>query len=187
MRAFLAASFSPPLEASVRQALDALKGRAGGGYQWADPAEVHLTLRFLGEVPDEAAAPMAEAVAKAVRGLKPFPLKTTGYGGFPYPDRVRIAWIGMEPFAPLLALRDRLDAALEPFDIRWEEKPFVPHLTLGRHPGGGADLSQAFLDAGAPPAGEHLLTGVVLFRSAAHLRGPGAVRHTRLAEAPLAG
>ncbi len=187
MRAFLAASFSPPLEASVRQALDALKGRAGGGYLWSDPAEVHLTLRFLGEIPDEAAGPMAEAVAQAVGGMKPFLLKTTGYGGFPYPDRVRIAWIGMEPFTPLLALRDTLDRALAPFDIRWEEKPFVPHLTLGRHPGGGSDLSQAFLDAGIPPPGEHLLNGVVLFRSAAHLRGPAAARHTRLAEAPLAG
>ena len=185
MRAFLAASFSPLLEASVRQALDPLKGRAGGGYLWADPAEVHLTLRFLGEIPDEQAGPMGEAVARAVSSLKPFLLKTSAYGAFPYPDRARIAFVGMEDAAgELLGLRGVLDAALMPFDIRWEEKPFVPHLTLARHRAGGSDLTQAFLHAGTPPASEHRLDAVILLRS---VLIPGGARHSELAKAVLAG
>ena len=186
MRTFLAAIFDPPVFEPVLRARDALKGRAGGGFQWTRAEQAHLTLRFLGEIPDESAGPMGEVIAAAVAGLKPFPLHISVFGAFPEPAKARTVWLGMEdPQGGLPALLAALNAALAPFPVRWEEKrAFVPHLTLGRHQGLGTDLTQALLGTPKPHPSEHLLAGVCLFRSD---RGPAGTRHTRLAEALLQG
>ena len=187
MRLFLAADFRPPVFDAVLQARDVLKWRAGPGFQWSRAEQAHLTLRYLGEVPDGTVAPLTGAVARAVFPLAPFPLRISGYGAFPDPQHAKVAWLGMEEASPaggLPGLLAALDASLQPFLSRREEKPFVAHLSLARHSGAGADLVQAFLGTAKPPASEHLLAGVCLFRSD---RGPAGTRHTRLAEAPLEG
>ncbi len=184
MRAFLAARFNPPLEGTARHAQDALKGRAGGGFRWMQPAQIHLTLRFLGEIPEGIAPGLGQAVAAAVGALPAFPLGTSGYGAFPDPARARIVWLGLaDPTQGLPPLLAALDAALKPFPIAWEERPFVAHLTLGRHRTAGSDLGPAFRSAGNPVPTTHLLEGVSLYRSALNPSGPV---HTCLALAPLA-
>jgi 2'-5' RNA ligase len=184
MRAFLAAEFNPALEGPATEAQNALKGRAGGGFRWAPPGRIHLTLRFLGEIPEGIAPGLGQAVSAAVAGLHGFPLGTSGYGAFPDPAHARIVWLGLaDPTGGLPRLLAALDTALSPFALPWEERPFVAHLTLGRHRGGGADLGPAFRNAGSPAATAHLLEGVALCRS---VPGPSGPIHTRLALAPMA-
>ena len=184
MRAFLAARFNPPLEAAARNAQDALKGRSGGGFRWARPEQIHLTLNFLGDIPEGIIPQLCPAVATAVAGLPAFPLGTAEYGAFPDSAHARIVWLGIEdPTKGLPPLLTALDAALRPFALHWEERPFVAHLTLGRHRTAGADLGPAFRSAGRPCATTHLLDAVALYRSTLAPSGPV---HVRLALAPLA-
>jgi 2'-5' RNA ligase len=110
---------------------DALAGIGGGlpGAKWTRPAQLHVTLRFLGAVPVDA----VPAIAERLRGVSfpAFELVARGFGVFPSFRSPRVLWIGLSPAAPLEQLHDdverRLAGAVAP-----DEKPFSPHLTLAR-------------------------------------------------------
>ena len=113
----------------------------GAGLRWQSPAQLHLTLRFLGELSDE----QTDLVQQALAALRweGFPLQISGAGYFGSPTRPSILWAGLADTAALQSLRDRLDARLaaevEPDPLR-----FVPHVTLARC-GSGAVSPAEFL------------------------------------------
>ena len=102
-------------------------------FRWVDPANLHLTLRFLGNI-DDAAADQVFEVLRAPLGSDRLPVILGRLGTFPPRGRPRVLYAAVEQGADMLrALRDAVDARLAPV-CHWEPdtKPFAPHLTLAR-------------------------------------------------------
>ena len=131
MRLFVALNLPETERARVASASAALRS-AGLPVRWVASDALHLTLKFLGEVTESAAADAARAVAAVARSHAPFPLVLRGAGAFPAGRRPAVWWIGVEPTPALLALRDAVEAAFAPLGFPTEARPFSPHVTLGR-------------------------------------------------------
>lgn len=131
MRAFVAV-FPPP---ETQEALaDAARGLpVVGKVRLTPPANIHLTLKFLGDVSQEDLARMAEALEPVRERHEPFEAGISGFGAFPSPRRARILWAGIgEGAAELRALARDVEESLEPLGFEREDRTYVPHLTLGR-------------------------------------------------------
>ncbi|WP_029459496.1 RNA 2',3'-cyclic phosphodiesterase [Solidesulfovibrio alcoholivorans] len=145
-------------------------------------ATVHLTLKFLGDVPT-AGPDGIDAVAAALGAVvfAPFALRFGGGGFFPDMVRPRVVWAGLAAGAPeCQALAARVDAALAPCGIAPEARPYRPHLTLARlrEPGRGGDWPGALTlltDAVWP---ETPVAAMTLWRS---LLSPAGARHEVMA------
>lgn len=104
------------------------------GMPWVDPAQWHLTLAFLGSVPDAREDELVERLGTAVARVAPFDLELRGAGCFPDPSRASVLWLGVgEPArSPLERLATGSRAAANVSGATPDGKPFVPHLTLAR-------------------------------------------------------
>lgn len=126
------------LTAELKAALAELQDRLrrlwpGASVRWVDPAGIHLTLKFLGEVGADRLEAIVGALERGTAGVEPFELKIGGLGFFPGPNRARVVWVGVrEPTGRLAKLQRQVEAGLEPLGFAPEGREFVPHLTLGR-------------------------------------------------------
>ena len=168
-RAFIAVF--PPAE--VREAvaghLDAVR-TPRDGVAWVRAANLHFTLRFLGDLESARleAARHALVAAAAAPDSAPFRVRLGGAGAFPGPARARVLWLGVnEGAAPLALLAGRVEAALVREGFPRADRPFTPHLTLGRprDPDGTAEAVARFLAAVFPQA-EFAVGEIVLVSSA---------------------
>jgi 2'-5' RNA ligase len=107
---------------------------AGVVVKWVEPENLHITLLFLGEVDARETPAVCKAVEEAARKIKPFPLTLAGAGAFPTPRRPRTLIVHVtEGAGELVALHDGIETRLlELGCYRREERPYKPHLTLGR-------------------------------------------------------
>lgn len=102
------------------------------GFTFAE-APPHLTLRFLGDVPEEQVPTLVRCAEEALRDLPAFRLVLRGAGVFPGPARPRVLWAGVGEGAEEVGrLAERLSASLLGLGWPLEKRPFVPHLTLLR-------------------------------------------------------
>jgi 2'-5' RNA ligase len=101
--------------------------------KWVDPESIHLTLKFLGDIPSRRVTEITEAMKKAVQGISPFSLEISGLGAFPNLKQVRVLWVGVGgELDRLSTLQQNVDSGLAALGFAKEERPFVPHLTLAR-------------------------------------------------------
>jgi 2'-5' RNA ligase len=101
--------------------------------KWVDPGGIHLTLKFLGNIPSKRVTEITEAMAKAVQGISPFRLEISGLGAFPSLKQARVLWVGIGgELDQLSTLQQNIDSVLAALGFAREERPFVPHLTLAR-------------------------------------------------------
>jgi 2'-5' RNA ligase len=101
--------------------------------KWVDPAGIHLTLKFLGNIPSKQVAEITEAMKKASQGISLFHLEISGLGAFPSLRQARVFWVGVGgEMDQLSRLQQNIDSALAALGFAKEERPFVPHLTLAR-------------------------------------------------------
>lgn len=181
-----------PLSEDVKEALGRLQedlrrcGLSARWVRWVKPASVHLTLRFIGEVPHAAVEPIAAAAAAAAVGFRPLRLQVRGVGVFPGIRKARVLWVGLGgETEALFGLQQRLETELAAAGLAPEKRRFRAHLTLARfkdrpEPGRIVDLLDRFSEFTAEPFSAAEL---VLFRS--RLTPQGAV-YTRLKEILLA-
>jgi RNA 2',3'-cyclic 3'-phosphodiesterase len=124
------------LPGEIREKLRALQSALkplGRGVSWTRPEGIHLTLKFLGDVESGRIADIAAALSRATTGTRTFAISVQGVGAFPNLRRPRVLWVGIEePGGALTQLARGIDEALGTLDFRREERPFSPHLTLGR-------------------------------------------------------
>jgi 2'-5' RNA ligase len=189
VRCFAALQLAPDTRQAVAEEIDRLRplGRAVG---WVPAANLHLTLRFLGEQPDDARDGLGEALAEAASAAAPFPLAFRGVGGFPGLERPRILWAGVHEGArEARAIQARLEAALEARGFGREARPWHPHLTLGRvfdprrwTRDAGPELRAALGRALTRPSPPTLVQAIALVRSQL---SPAGARYTVLVEVPL--
>lgn len=172
-------------EPRLRAALDGLAA-TGADLKLVDPSRVHLTLAFLGDVPDDAPSTLAPALDAATAGAPAFDVQLRGVGAFPTAGKPRVVWAGVHDAPRLDALaqstRDHLAQAGFPGD----DKPFRAHATLARtRSPRGLDALVKFLAAHRDDhLGTHRVAGVRLYRSTLSPQGP---RYDVMHEARLEG
>ena len=100
---------------------------------WSREANIHLTLKFLGETPEPLVGKFDSALSRTVKGIAPFPILISGCGVFPRPKDPRVLWIGItDTEAQLARLHSQLEVESEQEGFARETRPFHPHLTLAR-------------------------------------------------------
>lgn len=124
----------PPPEALAEVATAVAPVRAEWSrLRWVDPALWHVTVAFLGEVPDEVLPELRVRLARAAARHSPATLSFTGAGAFPSAARARIVWLGLHAEPPLTRLAGSVAAgARRAGAVETDRKRFHPHLTLAR-------------------------------------------------------
>jgi len=132
MRLFIAIEIPGEIKKELVVAQHRLKG-SGVEASWPRPEGIHLTLKFLGEVPEEKTASILNGLRNAAEGTAPFRLDVGGVGAFPGIKNARVAWIGLSGETERLAqLQAAVENAMVLLGMAPEERKFTPHLTLGR-------------------------------------------------------
>ena len=113
----------------VRRQLFELMGGVPGA-RWQDDNQLHITLRYIGEVP----TPVAEDVAAALGGIHapPLSLRLSGVGCFDKHDRPNALWAGIAPHGAISTLHKKIDHALVRIGLPSEARAYRPHITLAR-------------------------------------------------------
>lgn len=178
MRAFIALE----LPEDVKTALDALSWRLRDRLDtrdlrvsWVRPENVHLTLRFLGDVTEDQIAQLSIPMDEACRAEQPFALRVCGTGAFPNVRRPSVIWVAVGPLdGPLDRIQKAAEAAAQGVGLAREEKKFHPHLTLARirEPRGAQPLIERVEREKEFLAGEFLVRSVTLFSSELTSKGP---------------
>lgn len=134
-RTFVALQLPTPLRAEIEQLLNLLRrDRSRDPVRWVAPANLHLTLRFIGDI----ALASVAAISTQLQSLathSPFSLDMGGIGYFPNEQKPQVVWLGLHGrgLAELHRLQQGVDAALKRAGAApaADTRPFSPHITLG--------------------------------------------------------
>lgn len=133
VRLFVACEIPEDVKQTIGGVIETLRGRSGTAVRWIRPEGVHVTLKFLGEVPVKKLPAINLAVQAAVGGHSPFDLEFANIGTFGGREGLRIMWVGIAgDVLRLEALVRSMNAAMAVVGFEPERRPFRPHLTLGR-------------------------------------------------------
>lgn len=188
MRCFIAISLDRALAREVgrvqRQLAPAVPADA---VRWVRVDQLHLTLKFLGDVAEARVDLLAESLRRACAGRGPLRLELNGLGCFPNLTRPRVLWVGVGGDTDALRqVQARVAAETTNFGDQGEEQQFHPHLTIGRlksrEPGVLRRVGQALGAASVGALGQWQVGEVILFSSRLSPQGP---THTALARVPL--
>jgi RNA 2',3'-cyclic 3'-phosphodiesterase len=131
MRLFVAINFTSKDRQRMGRAARKMR-EADLPVRWVDPDQIHLTLKFLGEVRPERVAPVRAAVARVAAKTQPFTMNMGGSGAFPTTRRPKVIWLGAQASPELRCLKHDLEWELAPLGFEREVRAFHPHVTLGR-------------------------------------------------------
>jgi 2'-5' RNA ligase len=193
IRTFLAIE----LPDSVRTRLAGIErefSRSMSGLKWSGPDLLHITLRFLGGVPQNRMVPVMDVARDAAAGTRPFQLTLSGLGAFPTVRKPRVIWVGLEKDAGYLVLQQlfaHIEAGLVADGFPPEERAYSPHITLARTRDTIAELERRELGTTlAEVASRVNLAGTVPVRKVTVMQSElsrSGPRYTPLARYPLVG
>ena len=186
MRLFVAVTIPSATRHAIRDAVAPLEA-LGMPLQWVAEENLHVTLRFLGAVPDKDTGPIGDALAAAVRGARPFDVTMGGVGGFPDLALPRAVWIGVERLPALELLANDVAVALSGFGFEPELRPFHPHVTIARSRRNAGRRGLAPLDAAARAVDYSGLLAVEGVDVMASRIGRGGSQYRSLKHCPLEG
>jgi RNA 2',3'-cyclic 3'-phosphodiesterase len=133
---------------------------------WVPAANLHVTLKFYGDMPDEQVEAAADALAKAASGRPGFTLVTRGLGVFPDPARPRVLWAGLtEGVTALVSLAEAVEGTSVALGFGRESRPFHAHVTLARIKAGGAGIAELLKAHEATTFPASPVSEVVLYES----------------------
>jgi 2'-5' RNA ligase len=174
-RAFVAIDLPESVRSALAAAQETLKSQ-GLRVKWVRPENIHLTLKFLGNIDVAHTDAIVKAMMLAASGCGTIALAPSGIGVFPHVRRPRVIWVGLGGQLDLLKnLQQTLDAHLADVGFPSESRPFKGHLTLGRVKGKMAanHLQAAFDTLGKFEFEGFEVNRIILFKS--ELRPSGAV------------
>jgi 2'-5' RNA ligase len=171
IRSFVALDLDAPVLARVRTLVAALAG-AGADVHWVRPAGLHITLKFLGAVEPARLERVHAAVQREASSHPVLRLQVRGLGAFPSLHRPRVIWAGLSGDG-VVELALGVERALEPLHFAAAERPFTPHVTLGRVRSlrGWLRLAAALATHADDDCGTTVVSAVVLYRSTLHPEG----------------
>jgi len=172
IRAFVAVVLDDRVRAAVAAAIERLRP-LGSSVAWVPSRNLHVTLQFLGDQSEERLAEAEAALADAAAGSAPVDVTFHGIGAFPGLERPRILWVGLAQGAlEARRLQARVADALATRGFMKEERPWHPHLTIGRVPDErrwrrevGPPLRRALAQAATTTFGTQRVAEVALMRS----------------------
>ena len=167
LRAFLAIDLPGSLRAALARYQENLK-QSGADVRWGPVGNIHLTLKFFGQLPESEVEPICQAALGVAVGVPPLNLQVAGAGAFPNPRSPRVVWVGLAgDLEPLGVLYRRLEAAFASLGHLPEGRPFHPHLTLGRvrSPAGRERLTRMLQEVDPPQCPGFRVGEMILFRS----------------------
>jgi 2'-5' RNA ligase len=134
IRSFIAVTPSEDVLSALQRAQTWLQDEAGAkACRWMRPESIHLTLKFLGDVPVENIDAIAQSLRETCQTHESFQLVLSGVGCFPNLRRPRVVWIGVEGDTEALGrLQADVEAAMEALGFPPEKRAFHPHLTIAR-------------------------------------------------------
>lgn len=174
MRLFIAVNAPDAVKEGVAALQGAIK-KTVSGVKWVEKENLHLTLKFLGEIPGDRAAEISAALRKALRGTGVFRITLGGIGTFPSGYGPRAVWVGVKEGAGLLKnAAAAIDEALLGLGFRKEKRGFSPHMTLGRMKPRPADrnLPEKIAQYGSTVIGGFDCASVDLMESVLKPEGP---------------
>ncbi len=131
MRAFIAieVGFSHEMEKLYRMLKE-----TGAKLKMVEPENIHLTIKFLGEIDEEMVRKVKEEMMNAVSEVKPFRGVLRGIGAFPGKNRIRVIWIGFHDNGEVVKISKAIDEGISRYGFK-KEKSYVPHITIARMKG----------------------------------------------------
>ena len=133
LRAFIAVDISPTIRVELVRLQSELKKKLKGKISWVEPDNIHLTLRFLGQIDAQQLEEIKGIVQTIAKRIKPFNLDLGVIGAFPDISNPRIIWAGINfGFNQLNEINAELEDRLELINFAVGEKYFHPHLTIAR-------------------------------------------------------
>lgn len=131
MRLFIAIDIPEDVRRAITEVIHILKGLKSD-IKWVKPENIHITLKFLGEVEEERVEKIKEKLDSLSKWHTTFELKAVGTGVFPDFSRPRVLWIGIKSDERLQSLYQDVNSELETLGFERENRSFKPHLTIGR-------------------------------------------------------
>ena len=145
IRCFVAIEIQNELKTKIDDYILTLK-QIAPKIKWINAKNLHLTLKFLGEIPQELLSQVQSELSAVSNVVNPFEMSVSSAGFFPNQLKPRVVWLGLQNDSnnSIFKLHEWIDERLEPLGFEREKRRFSPHLTLGRIkvPGDYQDLSE---------------------------------------------
>lgn len=175
MRSFIAVDLDAPLRKALGRAQDRIRAIAPK-LRYVDPATIHLTLKFLGEIDPRRAPEISAALGAVADETRPFDFGVCELGVFSdRGGRVRVLWAGIDDAdGALAAFQQRIERALDTIGFPPEQRPFSPHLTLARsrRPMQIPQLTNCLEEEADTRFGAQFVESIVLYESDLTCDGP---------------
>jgi RNA 2',3'-cyclic 3'-phosphodiesterase len=182
MRTFIAVELSDEIKNTLAQVQSHLK-YSGADVKWVDKDNIHLTLKFLGEIDEKKCEKIKTALDEIANSTAPFEISLKEIGAFPKTEFPRVIWVGLDKGAKeSTELVKQVDAALSKIGFQEETRPFAAHLTIGRvrSPKNKEALKEKLLSCQPSAVSFQLIKSIALFQST--LTPTGSI-YTKLHEA----
>jgi 2'-5' RNA ligase len=185
LRCFVAVTLPGPLKKGVGEIVRKLR-ESGADIKWVPEENLHLTLKFLGETEEGRLDEIKDALHKKLSHYRPFYIKIGGVGYFPAGRNPRVIWVGIEEPGSLADIYTEVENAMVKFGYPPEQRPFSPHLTIGRarSPKRVAEVIRRLEEFRTVSFDEFVVTAVTLMKS--ELK-PGGAEYSGLTEISLEG
>ena len=133
LRAFIAIDLPPEVLQCLDDVSQQLREKLiGAPVRWVPVENIHLTLKFLGDVSESNIDMLTDLLQSIVSNVKQFELSVGGLGAYPKPQRPRVIWVGVEAPPDLMNAQRSVESEMSRLGYARERRPFNPHLTLGR-------------------------------------------------------
>ena len=173
IRTFIALELPAGLKAGLARMQKTFM-QSTAGVKWVRPESIHLTLKFLGATSMEKVSEVCVVLDHLTRDTGPFSFDVTGMGAFPNSRNPKVIWAGMQVEDRLNAFHQNLETALAAMGFAAEDRPFAPHLTLGRLRDGLArkDIAGLIEQFSAERFGRFEADHIIFFKSELKPSGP---------------
>ncbi|MCA9141083.1 MAG: RNA 2',3'-cyclic phosphodiesterase [Planctomycetales bacterium] len=176
IRSFISIPITPAITSAAIKIIKTLKPH-DDGIKWVPTDNLHLTLKFLGEVDNVEIPEVCKTIRRVTETIEPFELHFSGTGGFPSAEKPRIVYAGIDdPSGNLVTLVSGLEKQLAGLGFKPEPRDYTPHLTLGRTRSNsrraGSELVDAMAALGNVNLGEMVVDEVHLMASFLDKAGP---------------
>ena len=174
IRSFLAVELPPDMLSEIGKIQDRLRA-CRADVRWVRAERIHLTLKFFGNIEEEQIASISSVMEEIAGRKSSFAVSVKGLGAFPSTRSPRVIWLGLDGWEENLSpLQVEIESKLEAMGFPPEDRPFRPHLTLGRVKSlkGKGDLVDLMERDRDVDLGSFTVDRLVLFRSDLRPTGP---------------
>lgn len=181
MRLFVAIEIAPEIRDRIMEFVSTIRPQLGNA-RWSRPEGLHITLKFLGNVPDEKRLTIEERLRKI--GAPSFSMAIRDAGAFPNAKSPRVLWVGLDAPTDLARLAEQVDIAMSSLGFEREQRVFTAHVTLARFNGRGNKLNVGPALSSVPKAGFGTMTATEFHLYESKLSPQGSL-YIKLASFPL--